>query len=74
MEIYAGLEPEAKQLVHEHSEVVARLPLTFLVFTLVDIRKWSSLFQPVNTRDCVASQRLGADPSTLWNRPSFHCS
>ena len=46
MEIYAGLEPEAKQLVHEHSEVVARLPLTFLVFTLVDIRKWSSLFQP----------------------------
>jgi hypothetical protein len=46
MDIYAGLEPEAKQLIHEHSAVVARLPLTFLVFTLVDIRKWSSLFQP----------------------------
>src|SRR6266571_1893308 len=46
MDIYAGLEPEAKRLVQEHSEVVARLPLTFLVFTLADIRKWSSLFQP----------------------------
>jgi hypothetical protein len=46
MDITAGLDPEAKRLVEEHSRAASRLPLTFLVHTLVDIRKWSSLFAP----------------------------
>ncbi|PYV15777.1 MAG: hypothetical protein DMG21_13980 [Acidobacteria bacterium] len=46
MDITAGLEPEAKKLVEEHHAAVSRLPLTFLVHTLVDIRKWAALFAP----------------------------
>ncbi len=46
MNIYRGLDPEAQQLVREHREVFGRLPWTFLVNTLVDIQKWSKLFEP----------------------------
>lgn len=46
MDLTLGLDPEAKRLIEEHQAAVSRLPLTFLVHTLVDIRKWSSLFEP----------------------------
>jgi hypothetical protein len=46
MNIYAGVDPEAQQLVREHRGVFGRLPWTFLVNTLVDIQKWSKLFEP----------------------------
>ncbi len=44
MDLYAGLDPEAKELVERHEPVLAQLPRTFLVNTLLRIEKWASLF------------------------------
>lgn len=44
MNIYAGLDPEAANLVREHDQLFRRLPTTFLVNTLVQIQNWPTLF------------------------------
>jgi hypothetical protein len=44
MDVYTGLDPEAKELVQRHEPMLARLPRTFLVNTLLRIEKWPSLF------------------------------
>lgn len=46
MSLYAGLDPEAATLVREHAKLFQKLPKTFLVSTLVQIQKWSTLFGP----------------------------
>ena len=46
VDLYRGLTGEASKLVRQHQSVLNRLPRTFLAYTLVEIEKWPSLFEP----------------------------
>ncbi len=46
MNLFNGLDKEAATLVEQHRDALVRVPLTFLVNTLVELQKWPDLFEP----------------------------
>ena len=46
MNLFNGLSKDAATLVEQHRAALVRVPLTFLVNTLVELQKWPDLFDP----------------------------
>src|SRR2546426_846630 len=46
MSFYSGLSGEASELAREHQNVLDRLPRTFLVSIVLELERWSVLFEP----------------------------
>src|SRR5262245_23519888 len=63
MQFNAALTGEAATLARQHGEMLARLPATLHAFVLVELQKWTTLFEPEQRYQRVLIEQLSRFPA-----------